>query len=81
MFLHINKIEYEKDYQLKLTFNNNEVKKVDLKNELYGEVFEELNNIEKFKQYFLNKNTKTIEWENGADFAPEFLYGIGEPIK
>ena len=29
----------------------------------------------KFIQYGLTR--ETIEWANGADFAPEFLYDIG----
>jgi len=30
--------------------------------------------------YFKNFQIKynTIEWENGADYAPEYLYEIGE---
>ena len=57
------------------------MKDVDLKNELYGEVFEPLKDKEAFKKVKINTNTNTIEWENGADFAPEFLYKIGKEIK
>jgi hypothetical protein len=48
---------------------------------LYGEVFEPLKDITLFKQVYVNSDTNTIEWPNGADFAPEFLRRIGEKIK
>jgi len=57
------------------------MKKVDLSRELYGKVFEPLKDLELFKQVRVNEETSTIEWPNGADFAPEFLYEIGEEIK
>jgi hypothetical protein len=57
------------------------VKVVDLKDELYGEVFEPLKRIELFKRVKVNHDTNTIEWPNGADCAPEFLYEIGREIK
>ena len=30
-----------------------------------------------FQQVMLNRDTNTIEWPTGADFAPEFLYEVG----
>ena len=33
------------------------------------------------RQRQLISKTFTIEWENGADFAPEFLYEYGESKK
>lgn len=38
-------------------------------------------NLDEFKKVYVNPNTKTIEWPSGADFAPEFLYGIGVEVK
>jgi len=78
MFLHVNDASYISDYQLKIKFNNDEIKKVDLKDELYGEIFEPLKDKEYFKKFFISHNT--IEWENGADFAPEFLFEIGQKV-
>jgi len=75
MFLHVQEAKYIQDYQLELKFNNNEIKKVDLKDELYGEVFEPLKDKTFFQDFFISHNT--IEWKNGADFAPEFLFEIG----
>lgn len=76
MFLHVDEAEYISEYKLQLKFNNNEIKKVNLKDELYGEIFEPLKNKEFFQEFFISHNT--VEWKNGADFAPEFLYEIGE---
>ncbi len=81
MFLHITEVAYLKKYQLRRTFDNDITKDVDLKDELYGEVFEPLQDIEFFKQVVVNPDTATIEWPNGADFAPEFLDEIGREIE
>ena len=69
-------VDYVKDYTLRLMFNDGVVKIVDLKPYLQGEVFGELLDKGKFVQYGLTH--VTIEWANGADLAPEFLYEIGE---
>ena len=81
MFLHITSVEYVADYTLRLKFNNEEVRTVDLGQELYGEVFEPLQNIGFFKQVTVNPETNTIEWPNGADFAPEYLLSLGSAIQ
>lgn len=80
MFLNIEKLEYLEAYKLRLTFNNQVTQVVDLSKEIYGEIFEPLKDIDYFQQVFLNPETKTIEWPNGADFAPEFLYELGQAI-
>ncbi len=74
MILKVIDVDYIKDYQLLLTFNNGESKTVNLENNLNGEVFEPLRDKSLFTQYALT--SMTIEWVNGADFAPEFLYEL-----
>lgn len=80
MFLHIDNVEYIEAYKLRLTFSNHDTQEIDLAEELYGEIFEPLKEVEYFKQAFLNLETNTVEWPNGADFAPEFLYSLGQSV-
>jgi len=47
---------------------------VDLKDELYGEVFEPLKDMERFRFLKVVPDLKNIFWENGADLPPKFLY-------
>ncbi|MFA6916482.1 MAG: DUF2442 domain-containing protein [Parachlamydiales bacterium] len=75
----VKKVEYIKDYKLKLTFRNKDVKIVDLKDELWGLMFEPLVNIEYFQQVKIDGST--IAWPNGADFCPDVLYEIGKEVK
>lgn len=77
MFLEVVKAEYLNGYRIKLWFNNHTVKVVDLAKSLNGEVFVPLRDIDYFKRFSIKFNT--IEWENGADFAPEYLYEQGVP--
>ena len=81
MFLHVESVEYLSDYKLRLAFNNGVVKEVDLGDELHGEVFEPLQDQGFFRQVNVSPETNTIEWPNGADFAPEFLYEIGHTVQ
>lgn len=74
LFLHVICVEYLDKYQLKLTFNNGIEGIVDLEQELYGEIFEPLKDQSLFQKVYVN--SRTIEWPNGADFAPEFLFEI-----
>lgn len=81
MFLHVTGVTYLDAYRLRLEFNNGMIKDVDLKDELYGEIFAPLKDLALFKEVAVNPDTNTIEWPNGADFAPEFLYELGEAIR
>lgn len=74
LLLHVVSVEYLDNYQLKLTFNNGIEGIVDLEPELYGEIFEPLKDKSLFQKVFLT--SRTVEWPNGADFAPEFLFEI-----
>lgn len=71
MFTEVVKAEYAGGYRVRLWFNNHIEKTVDLESSLKGKVFEPLKDKEKFKCFTIRFNT--IEWENGADLAPEYL--------
>ena len=73
--LRILDVDYMGEYKLRIKFSDGVTKMVDLKPYLTGEVFGELLDKSKFIQYGLT--CATIEWANGADLAPEFLYEIG----
>lgn len=75
MFTEVIQATYLEGYKIKLQFNNGVEKIVDLSQSLKGSIFAPLKNIDYFKQFSIKFNT--IEWENGADFAPEYLYEIG----
>ncbi|MFN8494934.1 MAG: DUF2442 domain-containing protein [Caldilineaceae bacterium] len=77
MFLHVDKVQYLDHYRLRIKFNNNNIRVVDLATELHGKAFEPLKALNLFRQVYVNLETGTIEWPNGADFAPEFLYELG----
>jgi hypothetical protein len=76
MFLHVIDAEYDEKYKLTLTFNNGAQGSVDLEKELYGEIFEPLQDVEYFQTFTLT--SRTVEWPNGADFAPEYLFEIAD---
>ena len=64
---------YVADYTLRLEFLDGTEGEVDLSNELVGEVFEPLRDVDYFKTFRLHPELHTVVWPNGADFAPEFL--------
>ena len=76
VMLRVKDVDYQGDYRLALTFSDGAHKVVDLEPLLHGEVFGSLRDKEQFIQYALTP--VTIEWANGADLAPEYLYEIGQ---
>ncbi|GHT51380.1 molybdopterin-guanine dinucleotide biosynthesis protein MobA [Bacteroidia bacterium] len=66
--------KYVKDYKIALTFNDGLKKTVDLATHLYGDIFEPLKDIDNFKNFSVSD--WSVEWKNGADMAPEFLYAL-----
>ena len=79
--LHVDQVRHLGDYVLRIEFDNGITKDVDLRNELYGEVFEPLRDPAVFEQVRVSPETGTIEWPNGADFAPEFLFDSGTTVE
>lgn len=77
MYIEITKAEYLDGYRLRLSFSNGEIRVADLESLLSGPVFESLRELEAFRKFSIPFNT--IQWENGADFAPEYLYEMSTP--
>lgn len=66
--------EYVAGYTIRLKFADGTEGDVDLKDELWGEVFEPLKDSEAFRRFRLDQELNTVTWPSGADLAPEFLY-------
>jgi len=70
----IESAEYVGGYKIHIRFTDGMAGTVDLKDELWGEVFEPLRELAAFRQFSIDPEFRTICWPNGADLAPEFLY-------
>ena len=68
--------QYVLDYTIHIKFADGTEADADLRNELWGEVFESLNDPEEFRRFQLDKELNTVSWASGADLAPEFLYDM-----
>jgi hypothetical protein len=78
MILEVISAVYLTDYRLKLIFNTEMERLVDLSLALKGKIFEPLEDKKYFMDFFIDCGT--ISWKNGADFAPEFLFFLSKPI-
>jgi len=68
------KTEYQSDYIIFFRFADGAEGEIDFSDELDGEIFIPLKDVKYFRSFKLNRELNTITWQNGADFAPEFLY-------
>ncbi len=80
MFIEVDSVRPLEGYSLRLGFSDGTIRDIDLSRELYGEVFEPPNDLQFFRSVAVNPETGTIEWPNGAGFAPEFLHEHGTPV-
>ena len=62
------------NYAIEVLFNNGKGGIVDLKDALWGPVFEPLKDVSRFCQFEVSPVLHTIRWDNDADLAPEFLH-------
>ncbi len=72
MYLSVIDVKPLKDYKLLLKFENNEEKIFDITPYLEIGKFKELKDKELFNS--VKVSFDTIEWSNGLDLDPEFLY-------
>lgn len=82
--MRVKKVEYFKDYKLKILFSDSVTKIVDIEPIINKSknVFLPLKDIEYFKKVSLDDEEypASICWPNGADICPDYLYEIGEKI-
>ena len=72
--LHLIKAEHVANHRLRFWFNDGAHGEVNLAGVLTGPIFIPLQNVDYFRQFRLEGNT--VAWENGADFAPEYLHSL-----
>ena len=72
LYIGIQKVSLLDDYRLKLKFYNGEERIFDLKPYLEIGKISELKDKDLFRQVRISFDT--IEWPNGVDLDPEFLY-------
>jgi hypothetical protein len=72
---HVTSVEVLHDFVVRLGFQDGFTREIDLEPELWGPMFEPLRDHEVFQQVKVDDELGTIVWPNGADLAPEFLYG------
>ena len=68
------KVEAEKNYCLKIEFNDGVKGVVDLSGLVGKGVFKAWKNLKYFEQVRIDEKSKTVSWPNGVDLAPEVLY-------
>ncbi len=68
------KVEVLPPYGLRVTFDDGEVREVDLSGELDGGVFEPLRDPARFAEVRVDPETGTVAWRTGADLDPIVLY-------
>ena len=70
----VEKATHVQGFVIHIRFSDGVEGDVDFREELHGEVFESLNDPNRFQEFTIHPELHTITWPNGADFAPEFLY-------
>jgi hypothetical protein len=81
MIIHVTAATVVGSHSLELAFDDGLRKRVNLRRELNGAVFEPLRDPVYFAQVTVDPDSRTVAWPNGADFAPDFLYHYeAEPL-
>ena len=80
MLLRVTDVECIGPHQLRVVFDDGSRVELDLSDALHGEVFLPLRDPDFFQRVFLNPETGTVEWPNGADLAPTFLRERGREL-
>jgi hypothetical protein len=79
MFLHVDGVTHLQRYELRLS-STTERSRTSISRQSCAAGFEPLRDPRVLGQVQVNPETGTIEWPNGADFAPEFLFDAGTTV-
>ena len=71
-------VEAIENYELKVTFDNGEVKIFDVKPYFGHKLFDKLKDVKIFK--IVKIAGLSIEWDNGVDICPDELYNLSKSI-
>lgn len=74
--LHVKEVRYISGKKIWVSFDDGTAGEVDLDGKLSGPIFEALSEEGPFSEAFLDEETETVAWPNGADLAPEFLKNL-----
>ena len=74
--LHTESVSPLPGYRLAVRFSNGAAGEINLVDELWGEMFTPLLNESLFMTAKRDPIMRTVIWDNGADFAPEFLLDL-----
>jgi len=67
-------VEVIGDAAIRVKFDDDEVREVNLEDELWGPVFEPLRDPVKFAQVRVDAESGTVVWPTGADLDPIVIY-------
>lgn len=81
MILRIREARVCGPHSLRLTFNDDTTKQVNVRPLLDGPIFEPLRDPAYFSLMTLDTICGTVVWPNGADFAPEALHEAGVEVE
>lgn len=77
----LRKVRVLDGFRVRMTFSNDEIRELDLKSYLRGPIFEPLRrDIQFFRRVFVDAETETLTWHNGADMDPQTLYEDSTPV-
>lgn len=79
MFPRVKEVKPDSDYTIVITFDNNEVKRFDVKPYLSIGIFKQLQNVSEFNT--VKPVLGSIQWNGGQDFCPDMLYKESVSIK
>jgi hypothetical protein len=74
VIIHVTAARVVGPHSLELRFDDGLTKRINLRRELYGPIFEPLRDPAYFARVAVDPSLGTVVWPNGADFAPDFLY-------